>query len=243
LALRSFDLVLVRESDSYRILDGIKVKTPKVLTYDTSFLFGTQSTIARTEDELGLTIGVSLGLYGLTFSEIELTELAHSYACFLDNLVDKFGLFPIFVPNYVSGFQYDDLHFSKMIITMMRKKDNVRLIETRNADELNMIIAKMSLMISSKMHPCAIALSNCIPTLCIAYDHKQTGLFESLGLSEYVVLLTESSSENLLSVFALLWHNRHQIREHLAVSVPKIRKDVDKEIRFALSVAYRDSKN
>ena len=38
-----------------------------------------------------------------------------------------------------------------------------------------------------------------VPTVCIAYDHKQTGFLNDLGLTDYLIPLKDVNSETIVS--------------------------------------------
>jgi len=141
----------------------------------------------------------------------------------------------VFLPHYVSGFQYDDLAISKMIFQKMKNKNHATIIQVEKAEEFKSLLVNMDMVISSKMHPAVFALSGNVPTLCIAYDHKQTGLFESLNMPECVVGLGEFSGGRLFSKICQVWNNRVPIRAKLKTHGSSIRKNIRETIKSALS--------
>jgi len=234
LALNSCNLILIREPVSYEIAKSLRVKTPKILTSDTTWLF--ESTISSTSKAVsGPRIGVSPGIYSYVFSEGGIQKQVISYAEALDEAIDEFEVSVVFLPHYVSGFRYDDLEISKMIMQKMRNKSRAAIVEVEKAEEFKSFLGEMDLVISSKMHPAVLALSGYVPTLCVAYDHKQTGLFESLDMIECVIPLSELSGRKLFSKICYVWNNRKKTEAVLKASVPSIRKNIMEAIRSALS--------
>jgi len=233
LALNRYGLILVRERISYHIAKSLHVSPTKILTYDTPLLF--ESNInQKLKYGSSPRVGVSPGIYSHVFSEDEIQRHVVSYAEALDEGVEKFGFFFVFLPQYVTGFQYDDLQVSKMIVGKMKNKNHTVIVDVENVDEFKSFIDKMDMVISSKMHPSVFGLSGCVPTVCIAYDHKQTGLFEYLNLGKCVIPLYELSGEKLFSKICYVWNNRKRIKTILEASVPSIRKKIKETIRFAL---------
>jgi polysaccharide pyruvyl transferase WcaK-like protein len=180
-------------------------------------------------------IGVSPGIYSYVFSELEIERQVTSYAEALDKAIEKFGFSVVFLPHYVSGFRYDDLEISKMILHKMKNKDHARIVEVEKAEEFKSFLDKMDVVISSKMHPAVLALSGLVPTLCVAYDHKQIGLFMSLDMSECVIPLNELSSGRLFSKICYVWNNKERIRAKLETHVSFIQKNIREAIKLALS--------
>jgi len=234
LALNSCDLILVREPVSYRIVESLHVKTPKILTFDTTWLFkSTSNSIFK--DDSRPRLGVSPGIYSHVFSEREIWEHVTSYAKALDEAVENFGFSVVFLPHYISGFQYDDLAISKMMVEKMKNKNQAVIIRVERVEEFKSFLDKMDMVISSKMHPAVLALSGHVPTLCIAYDHKQTGLFEGLDMNDCVILLNELSGRRLFSKICYVWNNRERIKAMLEERIPSIRKNIRETIGYALS--------
>jgi len=232
-ALNSCSLILVREPISYRIVKSLDVKTSKILTYDTTWLF--ESTInPKLKDNLGPRVGVSPGIYSHVFSEGEIQKHVVSYAEALDKAVEKFGFSFVFMPQYLSGFQYDDLEVSNMIVQKMKNKDHAVIAKIENVEEFKSFIDKMDIMISSKMHPAVLALSGYVPTVCIAYDHKQMGLFEGLDMIKCVIPLYELSGERLFSKICYVWNNKERIKAMLETYAISIRKNIIETVKSAL---------
>jgi colanic acid/amylovoran biosynthesis protein len=234
LALNSCSLIIVREPISDRLVQSLRVKTPKILTFDTTWLF--RSTInTGFEGNSHPCIGVSPGIYSYVFSESEIERHVTSYAEALDKAIEKLGFSVVFLPHYVSGFRHDDLEISRMILQKMKNKNRTRIVKIERAEEFKSLLDKMDLVISSKMHPAVLALSGHVPTLCVAYDHKQTGLFESLEMNKCVIPLNELSSERLFSKICYVWNNKERIRAELETRVPSIQKSIRETIKSALS--------
>lgn len=234
LALNSCGLILVREPVSYRIIKSLGVKTPKILTSDTTWLF--KSTTNPTfENDRCPCVGVSPGIYSYVFSEEGIQKHVISYAEALDEAVEKFGFSVVFLPHYVSGFRYDDLEISEMIVQKMKNKNRAVVVKVEKAEEFKSLLDKMDMVISSKMHPAVLALSGNVPTLCIAYDHKQIGLFESLDMIKCVISLHGLSAKRLFSKICYVWDNRERIKVILETQAPSIRRNIRDTIKSALS--------
>jgi colanic acid/amylovoran biosynthesis protein len=234
-ALKSFDFILIREPISYEITESLKIGTPRGLTFDTTWIFKPDDT-ASVKGHFNRCIGVSPGFYAQTFSREEIVKQTTFYAEALDEVVEQLGLSVLFLPHYVSGFSFDDAEISQMVIQRMRNRRHASILQVQTADEFKLLLDQMNIVVSAKMHPAVLALSGTVPTLCIAYDHKQTGLFNSLEMSECVISIEEFSRENLKSKILYVWNNREQIRARLRSRVPLIQKNVKDAIIHTLSV-------
>ena len=219
LSLDKMSCILVREPISYEIVNSLGVKSPKILTLDSALLFRSDQK-AEFSDFKHPSIGVSPGFYAFSLSKKEIERYVVEHAKALDNAIEKYGFYVYFLPHYVSGFEYDDLEVSKAILDNMRNKEKAVIYEAVSVEEFKCAVDQMDLAISSKMHPAVLAISGCVPTLCIAYDQKQTGFFQSLGLGEYVISIQEFSNRNLSLKIDSIWLKRNEVRAMLNEKVP-----------------------
>lgn len=234
LALNNCDCVLVREPISFGIVQSLNVKSEKVLTSDTSILLPPvhKATFVSSSDPM---VGVCLGIYSQILSEEKANEYIITHARALDNAIERYGFSVVFLPHYVSGFHYDDLEMSQLILGQMRNKNRARIVNTTSVDEFRSFLARMDMVISSKMHPAVLATSQYVPTLCIAYDQKQTGYFKRLSMIDCVISVREVSFEDLLSKIGYVWNRREKIETSLREVVPALKEETKGAIKFALS--------
>jgi len=232
-ALNGCNIILIRDSISYRIVESLGIETPKVLTFDTTWTFKSANS-SNVKVNCRPCIGVSLGFYAQVFSDEEIRKQVVAYAEAFDEVIQRFGCHIILMPHYISGLRYDDLEISKMVMEKMKSKDNVELVEVETVDKFKSFLGEMDLVISAKMHPAVLALSEGVPTLCIAYDHKQTGLFNSLDMSECILPIYEFSREKLLAKINYVWNNSEAIKAGLTLRVPMIQRSVEEATRRAL---------
>jgi colanic acid/amylovoran biosynthesis protein len=229
LSLKSCEYILIRDPISFEIVRGLKIDTPKILTYDTALLFR-QNEGKSIKNFPRPLIGVSAGIYShsLSKSEVENYILAHAKA--LDAVIEKYGFFIVFLPHYVGGFRNDDLFVSNLILDKMKNKSRTQLILTKNVSEFKQYLDQMDMVISSKMHPAVLACSGYVPTLCIAYDHKQTAFFQNLGMLDLVLNIRQISYEKLLSKITLVWDRKTLFEETLRKEIPKWQRHIKMNI-------------
>jgi polysaccharide pyruvyl transferase WcaK-like protein len=236
LALNCCQNVILRDPTSYELVKSLKIHPCLFLTSDTALLFETSAD--RTHRLLNIhqpVIGVSPGIYSYAFSKKNLQNYIKTHAEVLDRFIDEEGVKIIFLPHNISEFDYDDLHICKLISQKMKNKKHTKILRLNNAEEFKDYIKQMDMMISSKMHPAVFAVSNKIPTLCLAYDYKQTGLFEQLNMNEYVINVSDVSYENLLLIITKVWNNRLIIKKSLEEKIPLLKKDIMNVITHVLN--------
>lgn len=233
-ALGSCESILIRDRRSLEIVEDLGVRSRVVLTGDTALLLKGSNTRLRNK---GLVIGVSAGLYGYSVSEKKMRDYVQAHADALDRVIESLGVSVVFLPHYVSGFRYDDLEISRMISGKMRHSDKTSFMDAGSAEEFKSLIGGVDVLVSSKMHPCVLAASSYVPSLCIAYDHKQTGFFTSLGMDQDVIALQNLTSERLFEKIMDLWGRRAERQRYLKAQVPLLRA----QLREAITVAVRSA--
>ena len=234
IALNRMEYVLIREPVSYGVVNSLGVKCRKILTVDTTVLFKGNGNNVVFEGFQRPLLGVSPGFYAQSLSKNDIDRYVVGHAKALDLAVEKFGFYVIFLPHYVSGFPNDDLEVSKSIMKLMRNKDKATIYEAPTVEDFKHALDSMDLVISSKMHPAVFAISGFIPTICIAYDQKQTGFFQLLGLDGCIILIRDFSAEKLLKKISEVWSRREEIRGLLKEKVPVLEENLGEAITLAL---------
>jgi polysaccharide pyruvyl transferase WcaK-like protein len=227
LSLNSCDYLLIRDPISYGIVEKMKLKTAKILTYDTALLFNPQSALPSSVNlPSELVIGVSAGVYSNSMNKADVENYIVAHARALDAAIEKHGFTVAFLPHYISGFSGDDLEISRKIVEKMRHKEHTKIIVTDNVPEFKALLNQMSMVISSKMHPAILAVSAFVPVLSIVYDHKQTGFFQRLDMTNCTLDISMVSAERLTSKIEATWSQQAQLTSALAQQIPLWQKNV-----------------
>jgi len=235
-ALNNCLFVLIRDKPSYEIVQGLSVRSSKILTSDTALLFEGSN---QRSGWKGRRIGVSSGLYGYSLSEKKIGEYVSAHAVALDRAVEVLDVSVVFLPHYVSGFRNDDLQISRAIYDKMKHRERAEVIDAASVEEFKSLISDVDLLVSSKMHPCVLASSSFVPSLCVAYDHKQTGFFASLGMDQDVISLQTVTSVKLFGRILDLWSRKDERRLFLEEHIPSLKAQVVRSISSALLTALK----
>lgn len=238
LALNRCDYILVREPVSFKIADSLKVRSPKILTSDIALLFSADHE-PPVEDFSKPALGVCPGVYSNTLSEAGIRGYVQAHARALDKAIEEYGFHVVFLPHYVTGFRHDDLEISKLIVSQMRNADQARIVNVKTAGQFKALINNVDMLVSSKMHPAVMAASAYVPTVYVAYDHKQVGFFSSLGVDDGIVSISEVSYERLLGRIDYVWRRKDAVRSLLKARVPALQENTRRSIAHVLS-AYTD---
>jgi polysaccharide pyruvyl transferase WcaK-like protein len=184
-------------------------------------------------------IVVCPGVYAHSLPVRRVQQYILDHAKALDKAIEKHDFSVVFLPHYISGFQFDDLDMCKLILEKMKHSNRAKIIEPKNLREFRSIVSKMNMIVSSKMHPAVLAASVYVPIVFVVYDHKQTGFAASLSLSDCVILLHEVSFAKLFSKIDHVWINRDEIRALLKARVPELQKSVRRSIESAMAPFIR----
>jgi polysaccharide pyruvyl transferase WcaK-like protein len=180
-------------------------------------------------------VGVCPALYAMSFSQEERDRYVLAHSRVLDYLVERHGYNVVFLPHEISkANEQDDLQLCKNIVRKMKHNGKSRLIETESVEMFKYYLGHVDILISSRMHPAVLACASYVPTLMLAYDHKQTGFLAGLGLIEYALNIRDVNYENLLNKLNLLLSNKKRIRERLQLKIPDLQEDLRMNIRRSL---------
>ena len=95
-----------------------------------------------------------------------------------------------------------------------------------NHNEIKYIIGLCDFFIGSRMHACIAALSQCIPAVGLAYSKKFKGVFESIGIEDYVADAYGCKSDEVLSTIGKAFDKRNQIKSHLKKVIPQMQQEI-----------------
>lgn len=234
LSLNKCSAIIVRDPISYGIVETLGINCRKYLTSDMALLFKPRKK-EITESVDHPIIGVCPGIYSFSVSKHEIGRYVTGHARALDAAIEKHGVRILFLPHYVSGFEYDDFEISQLILESMKNKEHARILKANSLDDFKLMINQMDIVVSSKMHPAVLAVSGYVPAISVVYDHKQTGFFKDLGLSEYTVRLQHASRDELSSKIDKAWSDRKEIVGLLKARVPQLQETVRNTVKIAIA--------
>jgi polysaccharide pyruvyl transferase WcaK-like protein len=93
--------------------------------------------------------------------------------------------------------------------------------------EVKGVIGMCGFFIGSRMHSCIAALSQGIPCVGVAYSMKFHGVFESVGMEEWVVEARESETGQAVRRTLELFRQREEIRGRLKIRADDARVRLD----------------
>lgn len=112
----------------------------------------------------------------------------------------------------------------------------VHLIETEyDQSEIKGIIGMCDFFIGSRMHACIAALSQGIPAVGVAYSKKFRGVFESVGMEDWIIDGRETSTEAALERVKTLFERREEVQAGLKRRVAEAQKLLAETFRELLA--------
>jgi colanic acid/amylovoran biosynthesis protein len=101
--------------------------------------------------------------------------------------------------------------------------DRLRVVHGKyTVEEAKGLIGRADLYISGRLHAGVAALSQCVPTVFIAYGHKHYGFAKLVRQEQYVT--RGDDPERLRQVVEDAWENREKVRAELAERVPAVQR-------------------
>lgn len=100
--------------------------------------------------------------------------------------------------------------------------------------EIKPLLGRCDLVVAGRMHACIGALSMGTPAIGVAYSRKFKGVFESLGLGEWVIDPRTMGVEEMLETFEKCLAKRAEIETRLADLMPKVKNEIVGKIAAAV---------
>lgn len=146
-----------------------------------------------------------------------------SMAQVADYLVERLNATIVLMPHIQgTGLLVTERAIHEEVWQQTNHKDNIRLVAYEyTAQEIKGIIGQCELFIGGKMHSNIAALSQCIPTVGLAYSYKFEGIMEMLGQENYVC--SNITFEEVISKVIDAWNRKEEIRTELGARLKDVR--------------------
>ena len=152
------------------------------------------------------------------------TDALKSIQNLIDHLTDELGATVVLIPHSISpegellNVFGDDATLLKDLYQTKKNNNRVKFIYGNyTTEEIKGVIGQCDIFIGSKMHANIAALSQCVPTVAIAYSYKFHGIMRMLGQEKYIC--DKITTENLISKIDDAWINKEKIRAELKSKV------------------------
>jgi colanic acid/amylovoran biosynthesis protein len=151
-------------------------------------------------------------MFGLTCDYLSLSS------GIIEHILEKTNFDLLLVPHVITG-QSDsvenDNKVCREIYEIYHNKygERVRIFVGSSPAQIKFVISQCDLFAGGRMHACIAALSTGVPVIPIAYSRKFVGVWNDLGLGEFVVDCCTNNEEACLRQFILLLDKVDNSRE------------------------------
>jgi len=172
-------------------------------------------------------------MYNGGYSGTNLFSLKLDYIEFVDHLIHellrKFDVDLILIPHTFAPVGNVESDNAACLVVMGKLPDELRgrvhMVEgDPDQHEIKGVISLCEFFIGSRMHACIGALSQGVPCCGVAYSMKFKGVFDSVGMGEWVVdgrsIETEAAVERVISLYG----GSAGVREQLLASADAARR-------------------
>ncbi len=208
--LQRAELITIREKITAKYLTDFGVQNRVALTADIAFLLEPVGglELKQLSDRIGLVkgrkyAGVSVSNLIFRYARMDSLDARGAYisqmAQFCDYLVEQHDMDILFI-SHVTIPRNDDRIISREVHQQMRASNRAIVVEEElNAAQWKGLLGECVLFVGSRMHAAIGAISQKVPTILIAYNHKAYGIFsEMLGLGEFLIDIRCLTDRNLL---------------------------------------------
>lgn len=219
--LKTFDLILARESLSYDMLKSKGLNNVRLVA-DPAF--------TMVKEELSLPKGWKEGdTVGLNFSPLVLERNPKAMEATVElikHILDTTESVIALTPHVIDEGN-DDSELLKKLYDKFKNTNRIVLLPNNlTAIQYKGYIARMRCFIGARTHATIAAYSNHVPTMVLGYSIKSRGIAKDLFGEEKLVLGINdiSSKEKLTNGFDELLRDEDKIRMTLEKKIPEIKK-------------------
>jgi polysaccharide pyruvyl transferase WcaK-like protein len=220
LDLKSFDLIIARESLTYTMLRN-KGLTNVKLCADGAFLLEKEELPLPKEWEEGNTIGINYSplVYSKNKNSLEAIQKL------IDHILETTSMTIAFTPHVTEENNNDYIILSQLFEQYKHTNRVLLLPDDLNAIQYKGYIARMRFFIGARTHATIAAYSNCVPTMVLGYSVKSKGIAKDIFGEEKLVLSIDelSDSEKLISKFEEMKSEEVALKKELQQVIPEIK--------------------
>ena len=192
---------------------------------------------AGDEEKPSLLVGLNVSglLYMGGYNRSNMFGLRLNYVVFtdalLDHIITRKNARVLLVPHVFGphGNSESDRSVCEAIFDRLRERYPGKLFLARgayNQGEIKWVIGRCDLFIGARMHACIAALSQCIPTVSVAYSRKFFGVMETIGVESHVVDARALEVDEAIRLVDELFERRKEIRRKLVIRMSEVTDQV-----------------
>jgi len=239
LMLNRVDRITVRDELTVDQLRSLRLTNTSVeLTADVAFCL--EAADAARAEAIMVEEGISIGdrpLLGVAVSRLIAQKFwrkandTAKHATFQDffaNLLDEaartLGADVVFIPHVLGPRNSaDDRILSSEIAARMQSQAHV-IHGDYHPEETKAVIARCALFLGSRMHANIAALTSGVPAVAVSYSHKMPGVFDRLGVGEFVCPLTDLTQDHILQLLERASEQRKEVHAQISAHLPDLER-------------------
>ena len=146
----------------------------------------------------------------------------------------------VFVPQLYGSMHRDTPYLEALARLLPANISCEVLSDTKSSNEQRALFAAADWVIAGRYHPAVFAVSAAVPVLCIAYEHKATGVLQAAGVPDAVMSIDEVTVEVVQDKARELLAARADLSARLQVAQVALR-EVSSRTSSAVAVLVRGS--
>lgn len=245
--LNKATLILSRDKDGVKVIQSLLGETEKIkLCPDVAFTLtpipfeNSLVSQIKTLKKSGNTI-IGLNISGLLYyggySGKNELGLSVDYQQLIRAIIKKFvssspNINILLVPHVFAKNKMaieDDVNACQLVYDSFPEEIQQQLLFPQvpfNQSEAKYLIGLSDFFMGARMHSCIAAISQCIPTIGMAYSKKFVGVFDTVGVTDCIVDMRKSNNTSALSEIDFMYQNRKNIHNRLINAVPKTKEKI-----------------
>jgi colanic acid/amylovoran biosynthesis protein len=141
-------------------------------------------------------------------------------AAAIDGLIERYDADICFLPQVIGPAADDDRIVQRRIMGLLRHAEHATLLERDLTPvELVSVIGGLDMVLATRFHSAIFTMLAHVPVVAIAYEHKTTGIMDSMGLRRWAIPIEQISVEELLRLCAAIQDERDAVAQHLERAV------------------------
>ena len=235
--LKRSTTVIARDKVSHKVAKSLLPEEGEVLlTPDVAFVLEPEppskvevepeKLLSREERFIGLNVN-GLMLAG-GYAGRDMFGLKMDYPAFLKQLVERLLEVQdrdlVLIPHTITpkGISESDNEGNEKLWASLSEENQKRVFMVQgvyNCHEIKSVIGMCDFFVGSRMHSCIAALSQGVPCVGVAYSMKFSGVFESVGMKDWVVDAREVDASAAVDRITQLYQERDTKRQSLSENV------------------------
>jgi len=183
-----------------------------------------------------LTIGININglMYNGGYNKNNMFGLNLDYKLFISLLTKRIQSYNkyniLLVPHTItpSGIIESDNDACEETFNKIESDHTFIARDTYSCQEAKNIISACDYFIGSRMHSCIASLSQGIPTIGLAYSKKFRGVFESVGVKEWVIDARSVETTEAVSLCLRALETNQKQKDELKASIANAKRELEK---------------